>query len=79
MSYAFQVTADDVELVMNAHSQGVSAEEAEEIFDQHIAPQAERIEKAALYGNEMEEQTEYAHKEIAAILVEEGVLTKPKQ
>jgi hypothetical protein len=46
----------------------------EKLLHDVIAPEDGRIEKAALYGNEMEEQTEYAYQEIAKILREAGVL-----
>ena len=74
MNTAFEVTAEDVKLVMNSHRQGVSWEQAQELFDQHIKPEGSRIEKAALHGNDLCKQTEYAHQEIAAILREKNVL-----
>ncbi len=78
MNTAFEVTAEDVKLVMNSCRQGVSWEQAQGLFDQHIKPEGSRIEKAALHGNDICKQTEYAHQEIAAVLREKGVLKDPR-
>ena len=75
MSTAFEITSEDVRNVMEANGRPVNESTAEKLFKDTITPEDGRIEKAALYGNEMEEQTEYAYQEIAQILREAGVLT----
>jgi len=75
MSTAFEITSEDVRNVMEANGRPVNESTAEKLFKDMIAPEDGRIEKAALHGNEMEEQTEYAYQEIAQILREAGVLT----
>jgi len=75
MSTAFEITSEDVRNVMKLNGYSVDEAAAEKIFQDVIAPEDGRIEKAALYGNEMEEQTKYAYQEIAKILREAGVLT----
>jgi len=63
MSNAWETTIDDVENVLVSMGiNGVSEEKLEEITDfkiDHVA-----IEKAALYGESMEKQTDYAYEEI---------------
>jgi hypothetical protein len=54
--FAFEVTPEDVQQVMNC-----SEEEAEKLFDRL---DLYAVEKAALYGNDIEEQTQYAYTEI---------------
>lgn len=76
MSQAFEVTPDDVKNVFDSHYQTIGYDEAERIFNEHIQPQADRIEKAALYGNDMAEQTRYAYDTIAEILYENEVLQR---
>ena len=75
MSAAFEITSDDVRNVMEANGHPVNESIAEKLFKDVITPEDGRIEKAALYGNEMEGQTEYAYQEIAQILREAGALT----
>jgi len=74
MSAAFEITSEDVRSVMEINGRPVDEATAEKLLHDVIAPEDGRIEKAALYGNEMEEQTEYAYQEIAKILREAGVL-----
>jgi hypothetical protein len=75
MSTAFEITSEDVRSVMEINGRPVDEATAEKLLHDVIAPEDGRIEKAALYGNEMEEQTEYAYQELAKILREAGVLT----
>jgi hypothetical protein len=74
MNNAFEVTPDDVSTALANIGKPVTDDSAQAMFDEYIAAEADRIEKAALYGNEIEEQTNYAHAEIIAILKEAGVV-----
>ena len=76
MSQAFEVTPDDVKNVFDSHYQTITDEEAAKIFEEHILPEDDRITKAALYGNDMAEQTKYAYDTIAEILYENEVLQR---
>lgn len=79
LSTAFAVTPDDVFNVMKDAGEQLGYCYAEEIFERHIKEhvcEGGRIEKAALYGNDLDEQTKYAYEEITKILVEEGVIAK---
>lgn len=57
MSTAFEITSEDVRSVMEINGRPVDEATAEKLLHDVIAPEDGRIEKAALYGNEMEEQT----------------------
>lgn len=77
-SFAYQATEEDVEIVLRKHSlavantQGNSFESmANEVFG---SLDLGLIEKAALMGNDLDVQTEYANDEIARQLREAGVL-----
>lgn len=76
---AYQVTEEDIENVLRAHSlrvadtKGLSFEQMSEELINKI--DHERIEKAALKGGcELDEQTQAAFNEIKQNLVELGVL-----
>lgn len=58
MSTAFEITSEDVRSVMEINGRPVDEATAEKLLHDVIAPEDGRIEKAALYGNEMEEQTD---------------------
>jgi len=60
--YAFEVTPEDVQQVMNC-----SEEEAEHYID---VLDMGAVEKAALYGDDIDEQTNYAYDEIRRQLAE---------
>lgn len=77
MSTAFEITVEDVENVFEQAGKPISSAQAEKIFDEVIAPEDGRIEKAALWGNDMETQTSYAYQEIKTILIEAKLLPKP--
>ena len=65
MSNAFEITNDDVENVLsrnNVKSNTILVKSIFDILDHGL------IEKAALYGDDIEEQTEYAYKEIESQL-----------
>ncbi len=77
-SLAFQITSEDVENVLGQNTlvsalpDGGSLESlAEKLFDELNFFE---IEKAVLYGDELEQQTTYAYEEIARQLRERGVL-----
>lgn len=67
MGMAFEITEDDVEHVLSKHIKDVSREMIENAFEEI---DHDRVEKSALYGNEMEEQLEYALKDIEEQLQE---------
>lgn len=78
MTTAWEVTQDDVAIVLVAH--GLTADQTildrcEELMMEH----ADRIEKAALHYNDMDDQTTSALDEIENVLIEEGVITVPKR
>lgn len=63
MTTAFEITSEDIQNVLSTcFDVNVSDEMAESVFDNYIEPND--VEAAALYGNEMEEQTNLAYKEI---------------
>lgn len=78
MSMAWETTYEDVYSVLvqidGAGNEDATEKLAREAFDQLDPADHERIEKAALWGDEMEEQVEYAHDEIKKILEERGIL-----
>lgn len=61
MGYAFEITTEDVLTVMQQLGIEGGEEKAEEFFNELDTG---AVEKAALYGDDMDEQTEYAYKEI---------------
>lgn len=85
MGTAFGISEDDIETVLRqnatqvASSGGIPFEQmAEHIFSEWAGGvEHGRIEDAALNGGvDMDEQTDAAHAEIRAILVEQGVLKR---
>jgi hypothetical protein len=63
MSLAFQITTDDIQTVFAKHfGEHISDEIAEEIFDNYV--HLDDVERAALRGSDMDEQTQFAHDEI---------------
>jgi hypothetical protein len=75
---AYQVTEEDVENVLRFHSLSVAntnGKSFESIANEVFSDlDADRIETAALYGNDLDEQTGYANDEIAIQLRELGIL-----
>ena len=69
MSNAWETTLDDVILALGGLDRKVSDEEASKILD---SLDADAIEQAALCGDEMEQQTEYAYQEIRRQITEGG-------
>jgi hypothetical protein len=82
MSLAWETTADDVYNVMRTHN--VVDEtmnlrgRAEKEFDDLDEEDHSRIEEAALRGDDMDEQTNYAYDEIEDILAEKGIISEQK-
>ena len=70
MSLAFEITSDDVEIVLDRLDPAVRArlpQDPQDILDDIVDEDA--VESAALHGVEMDEQTNYALDEIQAQLV----------
>lgn len=73
MRIAFEITSDDVSIVMDRTSFQYTIKpknlviDADTLFDEL---DQSSIEKAALYGNDMDEQTTLAHNEIERQLVD---------
>jgi hypothetical protein len=73
MGMAFGISVDDVAAVLAKHGAvQASEDELNNLFD---SIDGDRVEKAALYGNDMDEQTTYAHAEIAVQLKEHGFIS----
>ena len=72
MGMSFGVTIDDVATVLarNGHSKR-SAEALDALLDNL---DVDRIERDALYGDDIDQQTDYAYDSIEAQLKEQGVL-----
>jgi hypothetical protein len=75
---AYEITEEDVENVLRANSLSVANSNGlsfAALAELHFfSIDADRVEAAALHGDEMEEQTQYANEEIALQLRELGVL-----
>ncbi|MCZ8254433.1 MAG: hypothetical protein O9327_01975 [Polaromonas sp.] len=68
MNTAFQISADDVANVLasNPRTEAHEATSIESQADELLARlDLDEVESAALYGDTLEEQTDYAHDEIA--------------
>jgi len=62
VSLAFEITDEDVDWAINSHSsKAITMDDAAKIKEQL---DNSLVEKAALYGNDIDQQTQYAHKEI---------------
>ena len=63
MCFGFEITEEDVfNVYHNKFQKAVSMEKAERVFS---LLNQDKIQKAALYGNDIATQTEYAYKEIS--------------
>lgn len=71
MSLAWETTTEDISNVLDQH--GVAYTD-QHLDHWHDLLDHDKIEEAALHGNDMEKQTEYAYEEIARQLKEMGVL-----
>lgn len=61
MSYAWEVTVEDVQNVFNSNGMHVTEQYAENVLNDLCLF---RVAKAAMYGDDMDEQTKYAYAEI---------------
>jgi hypothetical protein len=73
MGMAFGISVDDVASVMANH--GVTQITEDELINLFESLDGDIIEHAALAGNDMDEQTSYAHAEIASQLKDRGFLS----
>ncbi len=71
---AWEVTADDINLVLQKHDQPQALDVAESI----LVEESDRIEKAALWYDSDEDQAASALDEIETILIENDILKGPK-
>lgn len=78
MNAAYQISEEDIENVLNSNSLAVADDKGQsfESMAVEIFPSLnfELIEQAALYGDDLMEQTDYANDEIARQLREVGIL-----
>jgi len=74
MTTGFEITPDDVLVIFQNHSIDIDDQTIEDIFNEFIKPEMYAIEKVALYGNDLDEQTNIAYKEIVKILKENNLL-----
>lgn len=70
MSMAWETTEDDVANVLRAH--GITNVNAADFCDEQL--DHDRVEDAALRGNDMDTQTNYAYQSIEEQLKEAGLL-----
>ena len=68
---AFEISVEDVMQVCSEHGREVTYEEAEKLYD---GLDRVKITEAALHGDEMEQQTDYAYDEIGCQLREKNFL-----
>lgn len=68
---AFEITVEDVILVCSENGKEVSYEEAEPLYG---LLDLVKVTEAALHGDEMEQQTDYAYEEIKRQLKELNLL-----
>ena len=70
MSNAWEVTTDDIEQVLDAH--GIKDCSIDEIFEEMVGSDFDRVEKAVLYYTDFDDQVNSALDEIEDILIENG-------
>jgi hypothetical protein len=68
MSMAFEITVEDVETVLRKMRR--STANAEELFDDVISIEVDRIEQAALEYDDLDDQTNAAYREMKLIIKE---------
>ena len=78
MNTAFEITPNDVAAVLLRHRKVNTYDDpiVEEVFDDL---ELDRVERAALWYTDMDDQTASSLDEIESILIEEGVIQAPKQ
>jgi len=70
MGLAFEVTHEDIANVLNdKHKRHATESEIQDAYD---SLDMDKVEKAALYGDELDIQTQYAYEEIRKQLSESG-------
>ncbi len=74
MIAGFEITPDDILVIFQNHNINIDDQTIEDIFNEFIKPEMYAIEKVAMYGNDMDEQTEIAYKEIKKILKDNNLL-----
>lgn len=73
MGMAFGISVDDVASVMASH--GVTQITEDELTNLFESLDGDIIEHAALAGTDLDEQTSYAHAEIASQLKDRGFIS----
>ena len=76
MQTAFEITPDDVFVVLARHSLVRSLDDPliRDCFD---ALDGDEIASNALYGDDLDTQTDYAHAAIESSLIEQGLINGP--
>lgn len=72
MSFGWEIRDDDVDHVLQAH--GVSDEDIRDAAIDAVSVDSERVERAALVFDEIDDQIQAALSEIEMILIEQGLL-----
>jgi len=72
LSLAFETTPEDIKVVLAAH--GAANPETMARAVESLSAESDRIEKAALWYLDIDDQTASALDEIENVLIEEGVL-----
>jgi len=90
MNTAFEITIEDIESLLQHehymdgfHLSTFYSLRGEKVFDEIFQDlnkeDFDRIEKSALYGDDMDSQTDYAYQEIIEILAEKEILIRVLQ
>ena len=74
--YAWEVTREDVDTVLEAHGEGLISQH---IWDNWKQEWTDRVIRAVLYYTDFEEQCDECLSQIEDILIEEGTLKGPKK
>lgn len=78
MKTAFAISEEDIKNVLHSNTLNVSYTQGQSIalLASEILPtlDLQRIEEAALWGDDLGEQTDHAHDEITRQLIEAGIL-----
>ncbi len=77
MSMAWEVTQDDIAIVLDKHEVIISDEELDTLHDLIMCEES-RIEDAALSYDDIDDQADSALDEIENILMEEGIIVGDK-
>lgn len=70
----FQATSEDLQIAMEEAGISVGMDEADRLFAVHVKPRLAEVGKAALAGNDLDDQTVAAQAKITEILREAGVI-----